>query len=338
MKSLLVLLLLTPAARPQDPAPEPAPAQEPKVQLDEQTAELLRVAVLRQDDRTWTAREVVDRLAAADSSLWPAMAPNPEYTRLYLASPRFYDQVRWFSNLMLLDAADVISVDEETLLAEARAWSKDRGRDAQQANAMRAANPFEIEARARLIALQPTEFEDNQVRAHFHRSVAEFYGRLKLSWIALPLFDMESGAALGETERLARYGLLNEVAAKLGAEELEWEAAVQTYDEDPRNNEENGLIGWVARTEVDRYEYPLLREVFSDLGFTAPQGMVLRGPIIGQRWVYLVRIESVRTKGVVEFQRVRTRVERSMREDVLLGHLQTLGENVERSILLPPTE
>lgn len=339
MHIFLVLPLLAPAALlVQEPAEQAAAKPAQKEQLSEAARKLLKTPALRQDDRTWTAREVLDRLAERDEVLWNTLTADPEYFQVYLNSPRFFDQTRWFSNLLLLDAADVPSVEPEAMLAEAEAWAVDRGRLPQEAEAVLASHPFEIEARARLMSLQPQEWEENRIRMRFHQSVPEFFGRIELSWIAMPLFDPESGRALGETERHARYSRLEDVAHKLGAEEISWKEAVADWDEDPRNREEDGYIGWIKRTEVKKYEYELLRQSFADLGFIAPEGAQLRGPILGDRWVYLVRVEQVRTQGVIELQRVRDRVLRAMREDLTLGKLAELGQGVERSILLPPTE
>jgi len=329
---MLPLLLVLALAPFQEPVADPAPSTE----VQEEVLELLRVPVLRQQDRSWTARDVVDRLSKSDPSLWQAFRGNPEYVALYLSSPGFYDQVRWFSSLMLLDAADVPSVSPEALRVEAEAWARDRGRDPREAPGVLAVHPFEIEARARLLALQPDEFEENVLRRHFHSSVPEFFGRLKVSWIALPLFDPVDGRALGETERHARYALLDDVATRMRDDKLEWKGAVASYDEDPRNDDEDGSVGWIQRTDVKRFDADLLRQVFAGLGFTLPEGAVLRGPILGRRWVYLVRIENVVTAGVVEMQRVRDRVIRSLREDLLQDRLQRLGQDVERSVLLPP--
>lgn len=332
MLPLLIALAFAPNAPSQEPAGGPAAVGE----AQQEVLERLRAPALRQQGRTWSARQVVDKLAEADTSLWEAFEGNPEYVRLYLASPRFYDQVRWFSTLLLLDAADVPSVEPDALRAEAAAWAADHGRDAREAEGVLALHPFEIEARARLIALQPDEFEENVLRRHFHSSVPEFFGRIQASWIALPLFDMKDGAALGETERHARYALLDEVATRVRDGGLEWEDAVRTYDEDPRNDDEDGSIGWVRRDEVQRFDADLLRQVFAGLGFTQPEGVLLRGPVFGSRWVYLVRIEAVVTSGVVDMQRVRGRVIRSLRESLLQDRLYRLGQDVERSVLLPP--
>ena len=330
---LTLLLLASPAvAVVQTPAGEDPVVTAARQQVEQ----LLRAPVLRQDDREWTARDVVDRLAASDDSLWPAIETSPEYVELYVSSPGFYDQVRWFSSLLLLDAANVPSVAPEALLAEAKAWCDDHGRAPQEAAAMLATNPFEIETRARLIALQPDEFEENVLRQHFHGSVPEFFGRLKVAWIALPLFDPVDGRALGETERHARYALLDDVATRVRDAGLDWKEAVETYDEDPRNDAADGSVGWLLRTDVKRYDVDLLRQVFADLGFTMPQGVLLRGPVFGRRWVYLVRIEKVTTSGVVEMQRGRGRVERSLRESLLQDRLGRLGQDVERNVLLPP--
>ncbi|RMH00778.1 MAG: hypothetical protein D6702_13105 [Planctomycetota bacterium] len=295
----------------------------------------LAVPVLEQEGRTWTAREVLEARAAAwDATLLEAVERDPEYRRIYLRSTAFLTEVQAFSDHLILDQAGIPQVGPEERLAEAAAWAADRGMKSAPAGAL-AAHGFEIDNRARLIALQPPEFSTQELRKHMLSSVPEFFHELALSWIRLPLFDAEEQRALDQDERRARYETLAEAAEALEAGELSWEEAVDRYAVVPADRERNGYVGLVRRTMVGRYEEPLLRQTFADLGYKMPEGMILRGPIMGEKWVYLVRIETVRVHPVVDLNLVRDRVERSLREKMLQEKLEELRSGVERRLLAP---
>jgi len=330
-KTFLTLLLLGLAA--------PLPAQEKSAPTPSQPApaanrqDLLKAPVLQQEGQTYRVKDVLARLYPLDASLEPALKDNLEYFQLYLDSPRFYDQVRWFSNMLLLDAVDIPEVAQEDIRAEAEAWARDRDIEADARTAL-ALGGLEILARARLIGEQPDVLGAAEVRKHFNRSIPEFFGRVKLSWIRLPLFDGETGRAYGETERHARYATLDEAAQAIQTGKISWEEAVTQYSEDPISKRQGGRVGYVTRTDK-RFDEEFLRQLFLDLGVTAPPGAVMRGPIIGSRWVYLARMEKITSVGVVEMNRVKPRVERSLRTYWIYQELARLAEGVSRSVLLP---
>jgi len=329
---LSILLLLTFSLCPaQEPVAGDAPT---KSALSAEVQELLKQPALQQGEKTYTVGEVLAEMYPLDASLQEALEANGEYLRFYLDSLRFYNQVRWYSNLLLMDAAKIPDVSQEALLAEASAWDIDRGGDGRFPEALLARGGLEIVGRARLVAKQPTEYSMREIRTHFNRSIPEFFGRLKVSWIRLPLFDMETNRAVGEEERLARYSLLDEVATKLTAKDLTWEDAVERYCEDPVTSKQNGKVGYIKRTD-HRFDEEFLRQVFVDFGISVPAGSVLRGPITGSRWIYLARVEKVFTEGVVDVQRVRDRVIRSLRVYSMFQSLHSLASGTSRRILLP---
>ena len=329
LPTLLTLVLAFPT--PQDPS---AQAEAEVSALTTDVATLLKQPALRQGDRTYTVHEVLKELYPFDDSLQPALESNAEYLRFYLDSLRFYNQVRWFSNKLILDAAGIAPVEKEALLAEASAWSADRGGPTDFPESVLARVAFEIDVRARLMALQPKEYSNRELRTHFNDSVPEFFGRLKLAWIRVPLFDLETNRSFGEEERLARYALLDEVAAQLESKEITWEEAVKKYCEDPVTSKQNGRVGYLKRTD-HRFDEEFLRQLFVDFGVTIPKGALLRGPITGTRWIYLTRVEKVQTEGVVDMQRVRDRVIRSLRIYRMYEKLYGISADTARRILLP---
>ncbi len=326
LTTLLSLTFLLPAA--QNPSSTTPSAADAEVQ------HLLEQPVLQQGEQVFSAQMVLEKLYPLAPNLRTALESNAEYLRFYLDSIQFYNQVRWFSNLLILDSAGIPEVDHTLLQAEALTWSRDRGGDGDYADAILARGGFEILCRARLMALQPAEFSMREIRTHFNRSVPEFFGRLKVSWIRLPLFDMDTNRAVGEEERLARYALLDEVAHKLQTEAISWEEAVEKYCEDPVTSKQDGRVGYIKRTD-HRFDEEFLRQLFVDFGVTLPQSALLRGPISGTRWVYLARVEKVFTEGVVDLQLVRDRVIRSLRVYLFYEKLHSLAKDVARHILLP---
>jgi hypothetical protein len=293
----------------------------------------LDAIVLTQAGQDYTAREVVDRVTAWDASLAGALA-NPEYLRLYLDSPVFAEQVRAFSDALLVAHEALPAASRAALEREALAWAADRGLPADAAAALAKAG-IEIETRARLLALQPEESGSNELRQQMMRSIPEFFGQLQISWIRIPLFDTHTGAVLGEKERRAFYDLLDEVGRRLKASEIEWKNAVDEYSQDPLTQGREGRVGILDRTLVNRFEEGFLRPLFTDLGFRRIDGVLLRGPILTARWAYLARIEAVVIGGVVELERVRPRVQRSLHEHLLRLHLTELAAGVDRTVRLP---
>ena len=330
MLSILLLLVFSPS-----PAQEPgADVVTPSPVVSTEVQGLLDAVAVQQEGETYTVADVLAELYPLDGSLQEALESNAEYLRFYIDSLLFYNQVRWFSNLLILDDAKIPGVAQDALFAEASAWDLDRGGDGRFPKALLARGGLEIVGRARLVALQPKQYSMREIRTHFNRSIPEFFGRLKVSWIRLPLFDMETNRAVGEEERLARYTLLDEVATKLTAKEITWVDAVERYCEDPVSSKQAGRVGYIKRTD-HRFDEDFLRQVFVDFGITVPNNAVLRGPITGSRWLYLARVEKVFTEGVVDVQRVRDRVIRSLRIYTMFQRLHSLATGTSRRILLP---
>lgn len=318
MFALSTLWTLAACAAPQEPAASP-----------------LDAVVLRQEGVDYSARQVLARVSAYDPSVAPALEADAEYRRLYLSSPVFYEHVRSFSDELMLDAEGVPAASPEALTAEARAWALDRGLPADPEAAL-ARYGVEVCNRARLIALQPDGFGSDPLRQHMMRSVPEFFGQLQISWIRAPLFDPKTGAVLGERARREVWEELDAAARAMEDSELEWTEAVEKHSQDPVTRGRAGRVGIVSRDMTDRLEEELLRPLFADLGFRQPEGVLLRGPILTSRWAYLVRVEAVVVSGIVDLERVRPRVERSLRETMIRQRLAELAAGTERRILLPP--
>ncbi len=315
-------------------APLPPEQEEVRPAQEEDVARLLDAPVLLQDGVRHSAREVVTELSRWDPTLAAALEGNADYLRLYLDSPRFLEHVRAYSDQLLLDAAEVPDVEEDLLRREASAWARERSLPGTPDSALALAG-IEIRNRARLLARQPEVFGTNRLRQHMLRSVPEFFGEMQISWIRIPLFDTTTGSVLPEDERRARYDTLDEAARLVEAGELEWEEAVERFSQDPVTKARKGKVGIVDRSMTSRYEEPFLRQLFADLGYRHPQGVLLRGPIMTARWVYLVRVEALVIRGVVELERVRPRVERSLRDTLIREELDRLADGVERHVLLP---
>lgn len=306
------------------------------LQQPEATAPLDRV-VLRQDGVEYTAQRIVERVAQWDPSLRPTLEADPEYLRIYLNSPVFLEHVRAFSDALLVDLEQLPAPTREQVEAEALAWARDRALPADAAAALARAG-IEIEMRARLIATQPDGFGSNELRQHMLRSVPEFFGQMQLAWIRVPLIDVENGQAVSEARRRDVYERLDAVARAVQSGELTWDGAIERCTEDAGLRARGGPVGIVERTMTQRYEEDLLRPLFADLGFRRPEGATLRGPILTSRWAYLVRVEALVVAGVVELERVRPRVERSLREHLLRTHVAELAAGAERKVLLPLPE
>lgn len=304
-----------------------APAQEPQPSP-------LDGVVLRQAEASYTARQVLARIAAVDASLMPALEADEGYLRLYLDSPIFLEQVRSFSDELMLDSEGLAPATAEALQAEALAWAGERSLPADAPAALARAG-IEISNRARMIALQPDEFGASVLRQHMLRSVPEFFGQLQISWIRAPLFDPATGGILSEVQRRELWDRLDGLGRKLQNGEAEWDEAVKEHSQDPVTRGRGGRVGIVRRGMTDRIEEGLLRGLFADLGFRQPEGMLLRGPILTSRWAYLVRIEAVVVSGIVDLERVRPQVARSLRESLLQQHLAELAAGTDRRILLP---
>ncbi|MDP6963644.1 MAG: hypothetical protein QGF46_05705, partial [Planctomycetota bacterium] len=193
---------------------------------------------------------------------------------------------------------------------------------------------IEVATRARLLALREVPHSVQDLRTHFNRSIPEFAGTIKLSWIRLPLFNSENGAALGEGERIAMYDLLDKLATQLNENKLSWEDAVKSYCKDPVTSTRDGKVGYVKRDSV-QLEESFRRQLFSALGFKRIDDTILRGPIIGNDWIYLARLESVIVRGVIELQLFKNQVQRSLAIHEMYNKLNEFSTDVNRAILLP---
>jgi hypothetical protein len=312
-------------------------AQQPSANPATATAEvqdLLQRKVLKQGQNDYVVQDILNELYPNDPSLKVSLEGNVEYFSAYVNSLRFYDQVRWYSNKLILDKNKVPKASREQIEAEAKAWASDRSDRTSSVNSSLAVAAIEIEVRARLIAMQPDEFSNKEVRQHFNSSVPEFFGRLTASWIRVPLFDIETNTALNEKQRMAIYKELDQVGTKLNDSSMEWKDAVEKHSKDPASKRNGGRIGYLKRDD-NRYDEEFMRQLFKDFGITTPDTAMLRGPIMGSRWVYLVRIEKIKSEGVVELSRVRDRVIRSLRLDHMFTKMAELAPKAERSILLP---
>jgi len=310
------------------------PAQAPDAETP--VGDLLAAPVLIQEGVRYTARQVLTASSARDASLLRSLEANAGYLQLYLASPRFLDLVQQFSNHLAVEAAGYEAVDEPALLAEASAWAKDRGLEL-PGDAILATHLLEIDWRARLVADQQGDFSTTRLRQHMLTSVPEFFGELQIAWIRLPLVDLETGSALSGPARRALYDQLDDVARAVLAGELPWAEAVETYTVLPRDMAAKGAAGIVRRGDTGRFEEAFLRETFKDLGFRRPDGAILRGPVLGQRFAYLVRIEAMQTRGVVDLERVRPQVARSLQEKLLHNRLSAITRGLDRQVLAPLT-
>ncbi|MBT4465634.1 MAG: hypothetical protein HOD03_03000 [Planctomycetes bacterium] len=302
----------------------------------QQIEKVMGTTVLQQNGDNYSARDVLQNLFENDDSLKEILQRDYDYLKLYINSQKFYNHVRWFSNNLVLDAKKIPEVSQQALINEALAWAAEHGSQTINPQAALSQGGLEIVVRARLIALQKGAYSTTELRTHFHRSIPEFAGIIKLSWIRLPLFNSETGAALGEDERMARYMILDEVAQNINAEKLGWEDAVKSYCKDPVTSKRQGKVGYIKRNDV-KFEENFRRQLFNDLGSKLIDSIMLRGPIIGDSWIYLARLESVITKGVIELQLFKDEVQRSLVNRNLHASLSEITSDVTRSILIPIT-
>lgn len=292
--------------------------------------------VLRQDAVEVRLSELLDTLKADNPQLAPALE-SPTYRPAFLASPYLHGVVRAYADRLLLDAADLATVGEAAILAEAGQMLLDRGGRPGPGGpeAWRSKFGIEAEVRARLLAEQPDQLEEAALRQHFNRSPFEYFGVLTIRWIH-PLFvDKTNGRLLAPAERAERIRLLERLRHDLDAGTIDWEEAVRIENpEGPRADR----LGAVRRKDTRLLEEPMLRAAFSNLGNLTIREPIYRGPIVTDQAAYLLRIESARTEGVVDMELVRDRVVRSLREQMLQARMAELRDGVQREILLPIIE
>lgn len=331
---MLTLFLSTILASPlnlawqaEPPAPAAAVSQQPAP---------LDTIVLEFGEQKVSVRTVIERLSTEQDQLLPLLESDASYRRAYLSSPRFLASVRAYADLLRLDELGVRKVDQAALLAEATAFAKDRQSRLSPA-AMLRSRPLLIELRARLFTQQAESFSTQELRQHMLRSVPEFFGEMQISWIRIPLVNAEKARALTEAETREVYNRLDEAAQALQTQKMSWKDAVEKYSEDPASKAREGAMGVVTRTATDRFEEAMLRAIFADLGFKKPSGELLRGPIVAEKWAYLVRIEGMRIDGVPELQRARARIERSLRETLLQEQLAGIRKVLPATVHAPLT-
>ena len=307
----------------------PAPAA-----VVSQQAAPLDTTVLEFGEKKISVRSVVERLSSEQDQLLRLLESDAAYRRAFLSSPRFLASVRAYADLLRLDELGVRKVNQDELLAEAAAFAKDRQSRLSPA-AMLRSRPLLIELRARLFTQQASAFSTQELRQHMLRSVPEFFGEMQISWIRIPLVNQEQARALTETETREVYRRLDEAAQALQGQKISWKEAVAKYSEDAGSKARDGAMGIVTRTSTDRFEEPMLRAIFADLGFKKPSGELLRGPIVAEKWAYLVRIEGMRIDGVPELQRARAQIERSLRETLFQEQLTGIRKVLPAKIHAP---
>ena len=308
--------------------------QEPE--RNNEIKQILAAEVLQQEGKKYSVSDVLEILFKTDASLEKALLSNITYFKMYVNSQIFFNHVRWFSNNLILNKNNIPSVNEEDIVAEAMQWAKERGMQTQNPQACVAQGGLEVLTRARLINLRPQQYSTAELRTHFNRSIPEFAGRLKIKWIRLPLFNSKNSNALSELERKARYDTLNDIAQSVLKNETSFEEAVKKYCEDPITNKQEGAVGYITRTDT-RFEEEMRRQLFSDLGFKTREDSFIRGPILGESWIYLIKVETLRCQGVIELQRYAKQVQRSLKNYKMFNDLAKLASTTSRSILLPLT-
>ena len=309
-------------------------AQEEATSIPTQTGPLMDRVVCEVGDEQYTARDVAKAIGKYSEDLLTTLEKQEPYRKLYFSSPRFLFQVRAFADLKRLNALGIPDASQIQLEREAEKWAMDRSRPLSPKGVL-SSQGLEIEVRARLIARQQSVFGTAELRQHMLRSVPEFFGILQCSWIRIPLFKASENRALSPVEIRENYEALDEVARELTAEKLSWAAAVKKYSKDPASMQKEGAIGLLRREMTGRFEESLLRPLFADLGYKRPHGHFLRGPIVGEKWIYLVRVEALQIKGVVELSRVREKVVRSLRESTLQEQIAGIRKVMPGKIFAP---
>jgi len=310
-------------------------AASPAIAQENGETDPLGSLVLRSADREVTAREVVEAICKWDPSIRKPLEGDPDYRALYLSSVIFRDQVRAYRDQLLLDSAGFPAAETESLHKEALAWATDRN-SPQPTKVLLTSRGLEIEVRTRLLSSQPKDFSTLRLRQHLMASVPEFFGLMSCSWIRVPLFNPTTGSALPEEEVKARWIALTGVSAKVKAGDLEWNDAVMRWSEDSPSKKKQGKIGILQRNMTDKFEEPFLRQLFAGHGFKHVEEHQIRGPILGDWWIYLARIETIHIKGPVGLEQVRAKVKRSLREHLLQERMQEFRAKAEYEILVPP--
>lgn len=302
-------------------------------QIAEKPGSLLDQVVLTQAKSKFTARDILQANKWDNKSLMESLERDPLQAEMFLNSPVFLARTRAFADSRNLDSALIPGVEEPAVSAEASAWAKDRGRDT-PAVAVLFNHGLTIENRARLLANQQSRFGTADLRQHMLSSIPEFFGEISVSLVRIPLVDLSTGKVVSSKQRRAVYNTLDQLAQDLGNSKSDWDEAVIAHSPSS-DHKKHGYLGIIRRDMTTRFEEPLLRHIFSELGFKMPTKNILRGPVLTETWAYLARIETVRTRGVVDLQRVRSKVERSLREKLLQEKLSALRTAADFTFLLP---
>ncbi|MDP6850415.1 MAG: hypothetical protein QGH51_09925 [Planctomycetota bacterium] len=305
----------------------PTSAQEP----------LLDRIVLKLNGEGFTARSILSENKWDESKLAEMLDRDSKQAQLFLNSPVFLARCRAFADHQALNLAKIPQVSDEVVLAESSAWAKDRSLSLAP-KALMLNHGMEIQNRARILATQQSEYGTSQLRRRMLESVPEFFGELSFSWIRLPLVNLDTGLILPTEKRRDLYDLLDNTASELSNGKITWEDAVQNLATSELDKKKSGYQGLVRRDHTNRFEEPVLRVLFSDLGFKLPEGHLLRGPIAGSAWIYLLRVETVRIRGVVDLQSVREKVDRALRESKLQQDLSEIRTGVKADFLVPISE
>ncbi len=314
-------------------------AATPLLQVDAQphaiSQQLLKTVVLEHQSEKFTARDILSANKWGNDALLEALQRDPQQATLFLNSPAFLSRVRSFADARNLDSAKITPASEEQIQLEASAWAKDRQRKTPPGSVL-INHGIEISNRARILNAQQSRFGTADLRQHMLSSVPEFFGEISVSLLRIPLVDFSTGHVVNPEQREKTYQQLDQIAKQLGENEVDWETAVKTHSI-KSDHKKSGFMGIIRRNMSNKFEEPLLRSIFTDLGFKMPTQSILRGPIITESWAYLARIETVRTRGVVDLQQVRDRVERSLREKLLQEKLSALRSVGDAKYLLPIT-
>ena len=141
------------------------------------TPEPLDFPVLRVGEQTWSGRQVILANPWHVPSLLEDLKGDAVRQRQLLHSPTFLRQTRALGNQIMLDVANIPGANEAAVLREAAAWIVDRSSKSTPRGAL-VNSGLELQVRARLMALQQTEFGTAELRQHMLKSVPEFFGEL----------------------------------------------------------------------------------------------------------------------------------------------------------------
>jgi len=294
----------------------------------------LAIGVLVQAETTYTARQVLEKVAKLNPTLLAPLENDSGYREQYLASPLFLDQVRAFSDWLLIEEAELPKVSEQELLQVAKDWGIPRGRS-QFPKAILATAGIRVEVEARLLSLTPKEFPIPKLRKRFHKSIPEFYGEFQVSVIRIPMINWQTGRAATQAERKTAWKTLSEIGQDIALGKTTWEEAHLTNSKDPFTKQKFGRMGILKPVMPGKHEPEFLKSVFEGFGITRPNLPLIRGPIMTRDWASLVRLEALNIRGVAEMTAVKDRIVELLRQDLATTRLKALQARVQRKVLVP---